>query len=53
LSTAAFINGFLATFNLLPFSIIDGKKVFDWNKIIWFVFFFISISFILIVSYNI
>ena len=53
LSTAAFINGFLATFNLLPFSIIDGKKVFDWNKIIWFVFFFISISFILIVSYSI
>ncbi|MBR9675989.1 metalloprotease [Candidatus Woesearchaeota archaeon] len=26
------INTFIGLFNLLPFSIIDGRKVFDWNK---------------------
>ncbi len=31
----AFINAILATFNLIPFSIMDGLKVFRWNRIIW------------------
>ena len=31
----AFINAFLATFNLIPFGIIDGYKIYRWNKIIW------------------
>jgi Zn-dependent protease len=35
LSTSAYINGFLAAFNLIPLSIIDGKKVFTWSKGIW------------------
>ncbi|MEA3378692.1 MAG: site-2 protease family protein [Nanoarchaeota archaeon] len=36
ISTFGFrINGWLAVFNLLPFSIFDGKKIFDWNKAIW------------------
>jgi len=29
------INIWLALFNLLPFAIFDGKKVFDWNKAVW------------------
>jgi len=29
------INSFLALFNLIPFAILDGKKVKDWNWQIW------------------
>tara|TARA_B100001123_G_scaffold62144_1_gene68025 strand:- start:29049 stop:29594 length:546 start_codon:yes stop_codon:yes gene_type:complete len=49
-STAAYINGILAAFNLLPFSIIDGKKVYNWNKYIWLFSFLSCISFIFVVS---
>jgi Zn-dependent protease len=31
----AFINAFLAVFNLIPFGVMDGLKVFKWNKILW------------------
>ena len=31
----AYINAFLALFNLIPFSIIDGHKIFSWNKLVW------------------
>jgi Zn-dependent protease len=31
----AFINAFLAIFNLIPFGVMDGLKVFMWNKLIW------------------
>lgn len=31
------INAFLALFNLIPFSILDGAKVFRWNPLIWLV----------------
>lgn len=36
---AGMINFFLAGFNLLPLGPLDGKKVFDWNKAVWAVFF--------------
>lgn len=29
------INAWLGLFNLLPFGPLDGKKVFEWSKIIW------------------
>jgi Zn-dependent protease len=29
------INAFLALFNLIPFSILDGAKVFRWNPLVW------------------
>jgi Zn-dependent protease len=31
----AFINAFLAVFNLIPFGVFDGLKVFKWNKMVW------------------
>jgi Zn-dependent protease len=37
------INAFIALFNLLPFGILDGYKVFEWNKIIWLIVFIPSI----------
>jgi len=31
----ALINGFIAVFNLIPFGILDGFKIFNWNKTVW------------------
>lgn len=31
-SFSSYINAFLAMFNLIPFFMFDGKKVYDWNK---------------------
>jgi len=33
------INSFLALFNLIPFSILDGAKIFRWNPLIWLAIF--------------
>ena len=40
----AFINALLAAFNLVPFAILDGLKVFRWNKPIWAVTFAAAIT---------
>ena len=37
------INSFIALFNLIPFGILDGFKVFSWNKIIWAIAFSASL----------
>jgi Zn-dependent protease len=39
----AAINAFLALFNLIPFSIFDGRKVYAWNKRYWAVIFIVSL----------
>ena len=39
---AAF-NAWIALFNLIPFGIMDGWKVFRWNKIIWALAFITSL----------
>jgi len=32
---AVFINLWLASFNMIPFFILDGQKILNWNKIVW------------------
>jgi Zn-dependent protease len=41
---SAFINAFLATFNLIPFGIIDGYKIFTWNKLAWALVFIAALA---------
>ena len=31
----ASFNAWIAMFNLLPFGVLDGQKIFDWNKLVW------------------
>ncbi len=31
----AWINAIIAVFNLIPYGIMDGLKVFQWNKLVW------------------
>jgi Zn-dependent protease len=37
------INAFVAVFNLIPVGLLDGLKVFRWNKLIWVIAFTISL----------
>ena len=39
----ALINGYIAVFNLIPIGILDGHKIFTWNKTIWAVAFAASV----------
>ncbi len=41
---AAFLNGFMAVFNLIPIGVLDGFKIFNWNKKIWGTMFAVSIA---------
>lgn len=34
-ATGFSINIWLGLFNLIPFGPLDGRKVFDWNKVVW------------------
>jgi Zn-dependent protease len=40
----AFINAIMGAFNLVPFGIMDGWKVFRWNKAFWAVAFTVAVS---------
>ena len=31
----ASFNGWIALFNLMPFGVLDGQKIFEWNKLVW------------------
>ncbi len=44
----AYINAFLAFFNLLPFGPLDGMKIFSWRKEVWILLLVISIGFLII-----
>lgn len=35
LYAGASFNAWIALFNLLPFGVLDGQKIFEWNKIVW------------------
>lgn len=37
------VNALLATFNLLPFGSLDGKKVIQWHGIVWAVLFILAL----------
>ncbi len=39
----ALLNGYIALFNLIPFGILDGFKIFNWDKKIWALAFSASI----------
>ena len=41
---AAFLNGFMALFNLIPVGILDGFKIFSWDKKVWGLAFAASIA---------
>jgi Zn-dependent protease len=30
-----FFNAYMASFNLVPFGVLDGLKIFNWNKMVW------------------
>ena len=34
-ATGASFNGWIAMFNLIPLGVLDGQKIFDWNKLVW------------------
>jgi Zn-dependent protease len=41
---AALLNGFMAVFNLVPIGILDGFKIFNWDKKVWGVVFAASLA---------
>jgi Zn-dependent protease len=50
LARVAFFNGWIAIFNLIPIGILDGLKVFTWDKRIWALSFSVSLA-VTIASY--
>ncbi len=48
LMVAANLNVWIALFNLIPFGMLDGLKIFTWNKKVWLLAFATSISFMAI-----
>jgi Zn-dependent protease len=47
-------NGFIALFNLIPMGILDGYKIFSWDKTVWALVFTVSaaltaVSYVMIV----
>ncbi len=47
---AAYINAFIALFNLIPFGVLDGYKIFSFNKKVWAVMFAVAVA-LTIVTY--
>lgn len=45
------INAWLAFFNMLPFSILDGKKVFDWDKKVGFLMLIGSLTLLIVTGF--
>ena len=50
---SAAISTFIAVFNLIPFGMLDGLKVFGWSKIFWGVAFTSSVGLLIaILAFN-
>jgi Zn-dependent protease len=47
----ASFNAWISMFNLLPFGVLDGQKIFNWNKLVWFFTMAITMT-LFIISYN-
>ena len=43
-AVGAFFNGYIAVFNLIPLGILDGFKIFSWNKAVWALAFSVSLA---------
>ena len=43
-AVGAFFNGYIAVFNLIPMGILDGFKIFHWNKQVWAAAFAVSVA---------
>lgn len=43
------INSWLALFNMIPFWMFDGKKIWDWNKFVWILMVIICVIFVFFV----
>jgi len=43
-AVGAFFNGYIAVFNLIPMGILDGYKIFNWNKTLWVLIFAVSVA---------
>jgi Zn-dependent protease len=50
---AAYINAFMAVFNLIPFGILDGFKIFSFNKKLWALAFIPAIVLAIITFLNV
>lgn len=42
------VNAMLAAFNMIPFSILDGKKVYDWSKSVWLILASLAVAIVII-----
>jgi Zn-dependent protease len=43
-AVGAFFNAYIALFNLIPLGILDGFKIFHWNKTVWALAFAVSVA---------
>ncbi|MGB9915384.1 MAG: AN1-type zinc finger domain-containing protein [Candidatus Bathyarchaeales archaeon] len=43
-AVGAFFNGYIAVFNLIPVGLLDGYKIFIWNKKAWAAVFAVSVA---------
>jgi len=43
LSAVCLLNLWIAVFNLIPFGVLDGKKVFSWDRRVWLLMFSITL----------
>jgi Zn-dependent protease len=50
-SIGASFNAWISMFNLLPFGVLDGQKIFNWNKVVWVFTMAITMT-LFIISYN-
>ncbi|MGQ9781641.1 MAG: AN1-type zinc finger domain-containing protein [Nitrososphaeria archaeon] len=44
LNAICLLNFWIAIFNLIPFSVLDGRRIYEWNRKIWAAAFIISLS---------